>query len=42
MEPVNVEEVVEIKKCRVTVNVKMLRTEFWSTETPSKYLYERF
>lgn len=33
---------VEIKMVKVTVEVKMLRTEFWSTESGSKYYYEKF
>lgn len=34
----------EIKKVKVTVEVtvKMMRTEYWSTESRSKYYYERF
>lgn len=33
---------VEIKMVKVTVEIKMLRTEFWSTESGSKYYYEKF
>lgn len=33
---------VEIKMVKITVEVKMLRTEFWSTESGSKYYYEKF
>lgn len=37
-----VRETVEVKKVNVTVEVKMLRTEFWSSECGSKYYYEKF
>lgn len=33
---------VEIKKAPVKVEVKMLRTEYWNTETKSKFYYEKF
>lgn len=33
---------VEVQLVKVTVEVKMLRTEYWSTETKSKYYYEKF
>ena len=33
---------VEIKKVIVKVEVKMLRTEYWSSEAGSKYYYEQF
>lgn len=33
---------VEVKMVIITVEIKMLRTEFWSTESGSKYYYERF
>ena len=33
---------VEIKKVLVKVEVKMLKTEYWSTEEGSKYYYEKF
>ena len=33
---------VEVKKVKVTVEVKMFRTEYYSTETPSKYYYEKY
>lgn len=34
--------VVEIKKAMVKLEVKMLRTEYWSTEAKSKSYYEKF
>ena len=33
---------VEIKMCKLSVEVKMLRTEFWSTETYSKFYYKKY
>lgn len=33
---------VEVKMVKICETVKMLRTEFWSTESSSKYYYERF
>lgn len=33
---------VEVKMVKITVEIKMLRTEFWSTESGSKYYYEKF
>ena len=33
---------VEIHLVKVKVEVKMLRTEYWSSESPSKYYYEKF
>lgn len=33
---------VEIKKCKINIEVKMLRTEFWSTESQSKFYYEKY
>lgn len=29
-------------ECKVKVDVKFLRTEFWSTESGSKYYYEQW
>lgn len=38
-----VQQEVEIKSYKVTVEVKMFRTEFWSTDNASsKYYYEKF
>lgn len=43
MGPEMVSEVVEIKKAQVKVEVKMFRTEFWSSDdSSSKYYYEQF
>lgn len=33
---------IEIKGCKLSVEVKMLRIEFWSTETYSKFYYEKY
>lgn len=41
MGPVYVQQEVEINKCKVLVEVKMLRTEFFSAGD-SKYYYEEF
>lgn len=37
-------EIVEVEVCKakVKLEVKMFRTEFYSTESPSKYYYEKF
>lgn len=40
MSPEYVSQKVEVKMCKVNVKVKMLRTEFWSTDAASKYYYE--
>ena len=38
-----VTETVEIKKCEISLKIKMFRTEFWSTDnSESKYYYEQF
>ena len=43
MSPEYVSREVEIKMCKVMVEVKMFRTEFWSTDnSSSKYYYEKF
>lgn len=43
MSPEWVSETVEIKHATVKVEVKMFRTEFWSTDNAeSKYYYEQF
>ena len=34
--------VVEVQKASVTVEVEMLCTEYWSSEAPSKFYYEKF
>ena len=33
---------VEVKLVKIYKTIKMFRTEFWSTESVSKYYYERF
>lgn len=40
--PEEVQEEVEIKKAWATVSVKMFKTEFWSTESGSKYYYTQY
>lgn len=42
MSPVVESGIAEIHGCRCKVEVEMLRTEFWSTETASKFYYEQF
>lgn len=42
MSPTTEHVEVEVRLVSVTVEVKMLRTEYWSTETKSKYYYEKF
>ena len=43
MSPEYVKQEVEIKLCKVTVEVKMFRTEFWSSDdSVSKFYYEKF
>lgn len=43
MSPEYVSQEVEIKMCKVNVEVKMLRTEFWNTDdASSRYYYEKF
>ena len=42
MSPEYVKGIVKIKLAQVEVEVKMLRTEFWSTESSSSYYYEKF
>ena len=42
MSPYYATEEIEVKLVKVTVDVKLFRTEYWSTEAPSKYYYERF
>lgn len=42
MSPEYVKETVKIKLAQAEVEVKMLRTEFWSTESSSNYYYEKF
>ena len=43
MSPEYVTEIVEIKFARCKVEVKMLKTEFWSSDdAQSKYYYEQF
>lgn len=43
MSPVYEQVTVEVHKCTVTVEVKFLRTEFWSSDnSQSSYYYEKF
>ena len=42
MSPEYVSQEIEVKLVKVNVEVKMFRTEFWSTETGSKFYYEKF
>lgn len=42
MSPEFVTETIEIKLVNVKVEVKMLKTEYWSSESGSKYYYEKF
>lgn len=37
-----VTEVVELKKVKVQVSVKMFKTEYWSSEEGSRFYYEKF
>lgn len=32
----------EVKGMKMTVNVHLYKTEYWSTEAGSKYMYERY
>lgn len=41
--PEHISQEVKIKTCKITVEVKRLKTEFWSTDDSfSKYYYEKF
>ena len=42
MSPEYVEHEIEVKLVNVTVKVKLFKTEYWSTESGSKYCYEKF
>lgn len=42
MSPEYVDYEVEVKLVKIHETIKMFRTEFWSTESNSKYYYERF
>lgn len=43
MTPEYVRQEVEIKLCKTTIEVKMLRIEFWSSDNAkSKFYYEKF
>ena len=43
MSPEYVTQEVEVKLCKVTVEIKMFRTEFWSSDNASsKFYYEKF
>lgn len=37
-----VEQEVEVKLVKMSVEFHMLKTEFWSTESGSKYYYEKY
>lgn len=41
MSPERVKRDVEVKKVNVTVEVKLLKTEYWNSEAGSKYYYEK-
>lgn len=32
----------EVKLVKVKIDVKMYKTEYWSSESPSKYYYEKY
>lgn len=42
MSPETCPAVAEVHGIKVKVDVEMLKTEFWSTESGSKFLYEKF
>lgn len=42
MSPEYVEYEVTVKLVKVKETIKMFKTEYWSTESGSKYYYERF
>ena len=42
MSPEYVTETVEVKLVKVDVEIKLFRTEYWNTESGSKYYYEKF
>lgn len=42
MSPEFVSYEVEVKLVKITEQVKMLRTEYWSSEFGSKFYYEKF
>lgn len=42
MTPTYEKETVTIRRVQVEVEVKMLRTEYWSNDHASKYYYEKF
>ena len=42
MVPVTEETIIVVHECKCKVEVKFLRTEFWSTESGSKYYYEQW
>lgn len=37
-----VQQEIEVKLVKMTVEIKMLKTEFWSTDSKSKYYYEKY
>lgn len=42
MSPEYVTETIEVKLVKIDVDIKLFRTEYWSTESGSKYYYEKF
>ena len=42
MNPVFQDVEIEVKGVKLTVTVKLLETEFWTSEFGSKYYYEKF
>ncbi|MDD6648285.1 MAG: hypothetical protein PUF60_10870 [Firmicutes bacterium] len=42
MSPEYVEHKIEVKLVKTTVEIKLFKTEYWSTESGSKYCYEKF
>lgn len=42
MFPEYVKQTVEVKLCKVEVEIKMFVTEFWSTESKTNRYYEKF
>ena len=42
MSPETIEQEIEVKFLKVKVNVELFKTEYWSTESASKYYYEKY
>ncbi len=43
MSPEYVSQEIEVKMCKMNIEVKMFRTEFWNTDdASSKYYYEKY